>query len=402
MWQAPQRSAPGLLLLCALSLAGCREEPAVAPPDEPCVEASAQLQTTACVHAIPDAEAWLAVAVSGGLAEQVRATKYLVPARSGARLPTLFLDAHSFQLHFDLLSQAFGDRFGALSPAEYLDLILPAEDREFHAGHVTEYLAEGETVFGFTLWDDPSDPAGAISQSQLEQVHAALSPRFGLGSLHFVPSSSRQSVHAAGWQTDVPIWDTPPSVDYESYTVATGYGTLRLLRPADLAEAVASASFGFRDLLVLQDAPVDIERVIAGAVTGSRQGELSHLNVRSAARGTPNCYLFGALTELAGWEGQLVRLTCAPDELVVESTSLEEAELFWAALRPDPVDVPPPELQPASAVSLLDLPTADAGERAMSAATFGAKGTSLASIYQRIEPSLRFDGLVLPFHHWDA
>ena len=381
-----------LLLLC-LVLVGCpAEDPGV------CAEANDALGGEACVHAVPDGAAWEGVAPSSGLADQVRATKYLVPARGDARLPTLFLNAHTVQLHHDLLAEGFADRFPALSPADYLALILPVDGREFHAGTVTEYIDGDAAFYGFTVWDDP-EVAPGIDVAQVEAAHAGLSAAWGLDPLVFVPSSARQSADAAGWQTDVPI-RAAPAVAYEPYTQATGYGTVRLLDREALSAAVADASIGVQDLLVLAEAPIDVERVVSGVVTATRQGELSHLNLRSAARGTPNCFLADAMTELAEWEGTLVALTCGATALVIEPATLADAEAWWDALRPDPVDVPAPDFGPLVPVPLLSVPTGDANERAAAVATYGAKAAGLATLYQRVDPAIRFDGFALPVALW--
>lgn len=185
------------------ALAAC----AVAEPDDPCRDASERVGATACVLEVPTEEAWAHIAVADGQADAVRSAKYLSPARPDARLPTLFLDANTYPLHFELLADGFEELFPDLSPADYIDLILPLDDREFHAGRVSEFLDGGGARFGFTLWDDPDDPEGAIGREQVEAVHDALGARFGVGPLSFVPSSDRQSDDAATWTTDVPVFE---------------------------------------------------------------------------------------------------------------------------------------------------------------------------------------------------
>ncbi len=388
--------------LLALLLTAC-------PTDEPepevdvCADAAEELGYRPCVIAVPDLQLWEDITVPTGLPGQLRATKYQVPARPDARLPTLFLDAGAFLLHYELLVTAFPDLFPGLGTGGYLDLILDPESREFYAGTVTEHLLDdGSRLFGFVIWDDPADPDGAITLADAEATYAALQEVFAPEPLAFVPSNNRQAADAAGWDASFPIHGLDDGVEYEAYTVATGYGTLRFVPIERLEQAIADAEFGFQDIVVLEDAPVDLEVVVSGAVTGGRQNELSHLNVRSAARGTPNCFVRDPFEALAGWEGVLVRLTCGEEALAIEETTPDEAQAFWDALVPEPVDVPAPDLEHDAITPLLELPTATEQERLLALSRFGAKGSTLGVLYQRIDGDLQLQGLVIPFHYYDA
>jgi hypothetical protein len=81
----------------------------------------------------------------------------------------------------------------------------------------------------------------------------------------------------------------------------------------------------------------------------------------------------------------------------VRSIEPEEAEVCWDRLRPDPAVLAPADLEWTELVGLLDVPTADAAERRAALERFGAKGTNLAVLYQRIDEALQLDGFVIPF-----
>ena len=53
-------------------------------------------------------------------------------------------------------------------------------------------------------------------------------------------------------------------------------------------------------------------------------------------------------------------------------------------------------------VGLLDLDTDSADARGAAAATYGSKGSNLATLYQRIDPAWQLDGFLVPFHHYQA
>ncbi len=375
-----------------------------APTGEPtstCAEAEARLGVRVCAQDVPDAATWSSLSLPVDLVDQARTSKYLVPARADARLPALIMDVNTHELHYQLLRQGFPDLFPDLTPAGYETLISDPVAREFFAGPITEYrTADDARIFGYVAWDPQTDLASTITCTQFQALHASLSQIFTAGPLAAVPTGDLQRQVLAA--CDVPQYDATAAVEYEPYTAAVGFGTVRRYTPAQLATATQSAAFGFQDILVLSEAPLDVERVISGAVTGGRQAQLSHLNVRSAARGTPNCYLRDAHTRLAPWEGKLVRLDCGKTDLEIREATPAEAQAWWDALRPDPVDIPAPDLAWPALSPLLTLPTTSADERLLGLRRYGAKGRNLATLYQRIDPALQLPGFLIPFHHYDA
>ncbi|MFZ5480115.1 MAG: PEP/pyruvate-binding domain-containing protein [Myxococcota bacterium] len=381
---------------------GCHE-PDPDPPHEvedetACAEAEARLGYRACVPRIPDEETFADVTVGSSSVDQLRVGKYLVPAVEDARLPTVFLDVNAFTLHYDFLVTAFPDDFAGLTTDEYQSLVLYPDTRELYAGTFALYLSEDGSFYGFTVWDDPADPDSTVTLEQVTAAWVALQDRFEIGTLAFVPNSTAQQQAALGWDdAPFPIVN-PAEVAYEVYNPGEAYGYLRLYTLAELADA----SYSYRDVVAIDEAPEDLERVVSGIVTGTRQGTLSHLNVRSAARGTPNCYVADPLEALAEWEDQLVRFTCGEDDYDVEAATLEAAEAWWEGIRPDPVEICEPDLETTAMPGLLELATDTAEERAAATCTYGAKGANLATLYQRIDPALQLDGFVIPFSYYQS
>jgi hypothetical protein len=401
------------LLAIALSV-GCPQTPVdsqppgddTEPPEvvEPtaCDEAEERLGYAACVHGVGDEASYEAVTIPSGAVDQLMVGKYLVPARDDARLPTLWMVVESFSTHYDFLVTAFPDDFSGLSTTAYYDLILYPQTREFYAGSHAVYLDSEGGFYGFTVWDDPSDPSSTVTQDQVTQAWRQLQERFELGDLYWVPGTANQQAAAAGWDdAPFPIRGLE-ELEYEVYNPGEAYGTLRLYTLAELEEATEQAAYGYQDILALAEAPVDLERVVSGIVTGTRQGDLSHLNVRSLGRGTPNCYLREPLEELAAWEGRLVRFECGESSWSVASATQEEAEAWWDALRPEPVSVCEPDLSVSDMPGLLELDTSDAHARALALCRYGSKGTNLATLYQRIDSAYQLAGFVIPFSWYHA
>lgn len=369
------------------------------PTPDRCAEASASRGQHLCEQDVPDLAAWSKLSLPVDLVDQARTGKYLVPARADARLPALVLDVNTYELHYQFLKDGFPELFAGLTPPEYEHLISDPQDREFFAGPITQYRdADNQSIFGIIAWDPQTDLASTIRCEQFQQLHADLAAIFRAGPLAIVPTGDLQRQVLA--DCEVPQYDATAAIDYEPYTAAVGFGTVRRYTPAEFTAATDQAAYGFQDLLVLAEAPLDVERVISGAVTGGRQAQLSHLNVRSAARGTPNCFLNDAHARLAPWDGQLVRLECGKTDLEVRPATLAEAEAWWQKLRPAPVAIPAPDLEHTALAPLLELPTASPDERLLGVRRYGAKGRNLAALYQRIDPAWQLPGFLVPFHYY--
>jgi pyruvate,water dikinase len=351
----------------------------------------------ACVHLIPDQDLWETLTMRAPAVDQLRTTKYLLPVDPVPEMTPLFLNLNVVTLHYDLMSQGFPDVFPGLTRLDYIGLVTDGPERPYLAGNLTQYIDKDSAFFGFVVWDDPARDDATLTQTQAQLAYDTLSQRFDLAPLTFVPSTEAQRLAAASWNVNFPIRGVDSDITYEPYTIGVGYGTIRLFDSAAFAEATEQAAFGYQDLLVLDEAPFDVERVISGAVTGTRQGQLSHLNVRSAARGTPNCFVADPLTALSQWEGQLVRLECAEDDWSVSPATVSEAEAWWDALRPDPVTLPTPDLNTTDFAPLLSLDTSTAEARREATSRYGSKGTNLATLYQRIPTDFQLDGFLVPF-----
>ncbi|MCA9707861.1 MAG: hypothetical protein KDK70_18560, partial [Myxococcales bacterium] len=276
-----------------------------APHPDYCAEAEERLQHRVCVHAIDDETQWTELSIGGGPAVGGlrRLGKYLAPATPAARLPTLFSDANSYRLHYCLMSSGFGPLFPGLSTADYARLILTHAGREFYAGSIYEFTDSDPLRFGFSI-ETATRPEQMLPPQTVWEVHQLLSDRFALGELGYLPRGTLQEETAAAW-VDPPfvlLEDRAGEVAVEVYTPGIAYGRVRLHRAGEPVE------FGWQDVVVFDEVPVDLEGVFGAAITGQRQDVLSHLNVLSGQRGTPNFFVDGALEALAPYEGALVRV----------------------------------------------------------------------------------------------
>lgn len=366
---------------------------------EACATAENQLGYMVCLQELSDAEDWVAVSLGVVAMEQVRASKYLLPARHDSRLPGLIMNVNRFMMHLEFMVRSFPELFAGTTGPEYNMLILDPEAREFYAGNVMEYDTEFGTIYGFNIWEDPANPQGGISCAQVAKVYDDMADIFLLRPLAFVPEGARQIDMARSCALP-DIYSPEANFDYEVYNSGVGYGTIRRFYIHQLADAMAEGAFGWQDILVLDVAPTDIDRVVSGIVTGSRQGVLSHLNIRSAARGTPNGYLRNAFDALEDWDGKLVRLELGADSWNIEEASPEDAEKWWEQIRPEPVAIPEADLNYDQMPGLLEVDVRTKAARKRNTSRFGSKGANLALLYQSIDADYQLTGFLLPFHYY--
>ncbi|MCB9558411.1 MAG: hypothetical protein H6707_20010 [Deltaproteobacteria bacterium] len=382
-----------LALVGALACACAPDDGAAGLPTE-CAEAEARVGELVCAHRLSGAAEWQRLSRPTEAIDQRRISRYFVPAIDAARLPTMVVNINAYELHYQVLTEAFAERFAGLTPREYIALITDPNKRELFAGSLIEFV---DGRFAFAVWDDET-PAGTPDCATFSRVYQALNQAMSWVTLAITPANSYQREVLRSCA--LPVYDPPPPVAYEAYTVATAFGYVRRRTLAQLKDAALSDALSWQDVVVAEAAPLDIEPVVAGVVTGSRQGELSHLNVRSAARGTPNCYSFNAYQALAAWEGKLVKLSCGDGKLGIEAATIEQAEAWWTSFRPKPLNVPTPDLAHQALAELTSLETAQASARRTNVARYGAKGANLATLYQRIDQAYQLPGFLVPFFYY--
>jgi hypothetical protein len=126
-------------------------------------------------------------------------------------------------------------------------------------------------------------------------------------------------------------------IDYQPLNLGMSMGKLRFLTAAQLETEYVN----FRDIVVLDRVPNDIS-VVMGIITSEFQTPLSHVNVLSQNRGTPNMALKDAYNNdsLQSLEGKWVRLEVNAFDYAVEETGKAEADVWWEQNKPAQVRVP--------------------------------------------------------------
>lgn len=269
---------------------------------------------------------------------------------------TYFQDTVAFPVHRAFAVRHLGWPPGAPFVEQYL-----SPGRRFVLGALTHY--EEPDVVAYEL--APYDTAGV---EMIEMSYHRLADETYLGDdLRFHPTSEEQLALAA--QLDIPVITTDElfaGITYQPLNLGETYARVHVLTAAELATTYVSP----RELVVLDRVPDDLT-VVAGVVTAELQTPLSHVNVLSQQRGTPNMGLRGAQERFAPYDGRWVRLTVRAFDWEVAPVTAEEADAWFAAHRPPPTTVPAPDYTVTAIRDVDDVGPTDVAAVGGKAANYG-------------------------------
>jgi hypothetical protein len=365
-----------------------------------CASRNAKLQRLVCLNKIVSANDWHRIAKPSSVKTVQRISKWMMPANQDARLSQgFFVNTNVFKLHWKMLKGVYPDLFPGITALKYSLLVI--QDRpEFNSGEIKERLYKGKTIYTFSVWGNPSLKKTDISFEEVLDNYQAISEIFPLRPLLFEPSNRSQRLLSKRWGSkDFSVFRNS-KIEYEVYSQQQSYGYLKLLSTDGLEEAQKDFSIGYQDLLVLDEAPIELNQPIAGSVTASRQADLSHLNILNIARGTPNCFIKNAHKALAGWQGKLVLFSCNEFDWNIEIASLEDAQSWWARRQSNSVDIIETNRKITELSSLLELPIKTTKQRELAVSVYGSKGANLAGLYQNIDPQYQLKGFLIPAYYY--
>ncbi|MEO8084023.1 MAG: DUF1566 domain-containing protein [Ardenticatenales bacterium] len=361
--------------------------------------------------AVRSAADWTALSVAVDRPDVWREGKWLAAASPDAAAPfdIAFQDANRFPLHLEFLRTVFPDRYGGLDITEYTAITAHRATRRLLAGGLRSFSApDGTPVYGFDVYTADGERDELLTLDETLELYRRLARAFRRRPFVYAPTQPDAIALARTWRhPGLPIGQpsAPPPSDFEAYTRGIAYGTVRRLTVDALAGAVADGQLSWQDIVVLDRAPTDIDVVVAGVVTGARQGPLSHLNVRLGRRGTPNAFVRDAPSAFGAVDGQLIRLEVdAAGYRIVPGVSIAEATAWWAAHRPPPVAVAAPDVEYDGLDGLDAIAAGDVVTDALRSATrrFGGKAANLARLYTFLPDEHEVPGFGIPFHAYAA
>jgi len=294
-----------------------------------------------------------------------------------------FLDTNQYPLHLSFAVEHLGWPPGQSFVGEYL-----YPGRRFLLGSIT-YFADVD------LWTYELAPYDTADVEMiLESIDRLADAAYFGGELAFHPTSIEQEGRTAALDGRVRIVTTEDiyaGATYLPLALGETVAQVRLVRADQLDQDYVSP----REIAVLDRVPNDIA-VVAAVVTEEFQTPLSHVNVLSQQRGTPNMSLAGAQAEFAGMAGRWVRLTVGAFEWTAEEVSQAEADAWWDEHRPEPVEVPAPDASVTGFPDVDELRVADLPAVGGKAAQFG----ELRRIAEQDPEVVVRDGFAIPVHHY--
>lgn len=303
------------------------------------------------------------------------------------------LNAEKFPIHYDFCAQHLsghglppvGDT-GTFSSTEYY-----SPSRRFLLGALTHY--EGPDVWAYEI--APYDTASA---AMVTTAYELLKSAVWFGDrLFFHPTSENVERLVPDLAASVKVISTDEiyaGITYIPLNLGEAVGQLRFLAVDDLESEAAFVTP--RDIAVLDRVPNDIS-VVAGLITDGLQTPLSHVNVLSQNRGTPNMVSIGAMTDpaLRALEGRWVRLNVQAFEYTIVETTKDEADAWWETHKPAAVQVPAIDTSVTELKNVLELSVA-------TIPAFGGKASHygmLAKIGDKVPVQAAFG---IPVHYYRA
>lgn len=287
-----------------------------------------------------------------------------------------YLDTNTYPLHLQFALEQLGWPPGTPFVEQYL-----VPQRRFLLGAITWYEAPDVIAWEIAPYD-------TMSAEQITTAFDAIADSaYFRDRLYFHPTSEEQAARAAELPARIPIITTEEiweGIDYQPLNLGETYAQVHVLTAAELATTYV----GPREIAVLDRVPNDLS-VVAAVVTEEFQTPLSHVNVLSQQRGTPNMGLRDAHALLAPYDGRWVRLEVGAFEWEIEEVTAEEADAWFEDHRPPPAVVPVPDYTVTALLDIDDVGLADI--RAI-----GGKAAHYGELRDIGDPVLIRDAMAIP------
>lgn len=323
-------------LAASLAVISCKESSSTAPPEKEwgcTVDAAAQPDFSPTIGCKEDFAALGSVPLDAGIPGAIT-VKTIVDQQDGGKL--YFQDSKEFKIHWDFASSHLSGNSKPIVPAlsQFNNTEYYSPNRRFILGAVTRYDGPGLWAYEIAPYDNAS---AEMIRTAYGKIAAAC---FCADKLFFHPTSQAVEAEAKKLPASVKVVATDvlyEGVDYQPLNYGTSMGRLVFTT----AKKLETEYVAFRDIVVLDAVPNDIS-VVSGIITQEFQTPLSHINVLSQNRGTPNMGLRGAQTNaaLVALKGKWVKLTVASTDYTITEVTQAEADAWWDAHKPAAVGVP--------------------------------------------------------------
>lgn len=237
-----------------------------------------------------------------------------------------FAASSAFYLHFDFCRDVlnYPGSHSTFNVEQYRD----GPERLYYLGAVNHYKSSGIYTLEFFA-DDRIDAEG------LRIVYSSVADSCFFGKdLKFLPTSTRL-LQLSGEVPGIPVIDEGTIYGLQNYQALNPQKAYGYLRKVSISN-IGSTYLGRHDILVVNGLPLDIP-VIAGIITTVFQTPLSHINVLSHNRGTPNMALKTAWEDslISKLIDKLVFFEVRADTFFLREASIAEADSFWSKKEPN-------------------------------------------------------------------
>lgn len=321
------RALFGILLAFLVATTGCAEEPTCTVPEG--VDPD-WVRTIRCEHDY----SLLWDERDDSVFARTRTINWLVDREDGDR--TYFIDTEEWRLHY-FFADAYLNLEGKTpvgTHGEFNILNYRRQNRRFLLGKLVHY--RDQEIWALEMSAGDTADADMI----VEAYHLIAAELYNGEELVYRPVSNDQEEMLEDIAARIPVIRTEDvflGQSYQPLNQRVGYGTLRFRRVAELG----GRPVGPTDIAVLDRVPNDIS-LVSGIITSEFQTPLSHVNILSKNRGTPNMAARGVYADpdLRALEDQLVRIEVGPQDFTIAPAELAEAQVYWDSLRPEGELVP--------------------------------------------------------------
>ncbi len=362
---------PVVLLVAGVAAAACGSEEPAPPTALKCAIPAGEHPDSAAKLSCPADFAALAWRPPDASIPGARSTKTILDTADANRL--YFLNAEKYPLHYPFAVKFLSGKGKPLVKdqgsfaKEYF-----SPTRRFLLGAVTAYERPGQTPP--TIWTWEIAPYDTMGKDQIVQAFDAVVANAWFGKeLHLHLNSEALTSLATQLPKRIKVITTTElfaGSTFQPLNPGTAVGQLRFYNVADLDAKKTWVTP--RDVAVLDRVPNDIS-VVAGLITAQLQTPLSHVNVLSQNRGTPNMALVGASTDakLRALENRWVKLEISGFDWKIAEVTKAEADAWWQTHKPAAVTVPKLDLSVQAPRDCSDITAADVSAFGGKASNYG-------------------------------
>ncbi|MBN1414866.1 MAG: hypothetical protein JW973_07185 [Bacteroidales bacterium] len=232
-----------------------------------------------------------------------------------------YSNSNKYFIHYDFCAQVLGYSKG--HAMFNLEQYTKNENRIYILASVNHFISSDIYTLDFFTGDE-------LDCNDIKAVYDKVKET------SFIGNRLRFYANSTGWAAcpDVAVISSDElyqGQNYQPLNPEANYGYLRKVTVSELP----GTYLGRHDIVLLNGIPIDIA-VVAGIITTEFQTPLSHINVLSHNRGTPNMALRDGWTnpKLNNLLNKLVYLEVTLDSFYIREATLQEAQNYWAQKEP--------------------------------------------------------------------